>query len=954
MMCRLRLCRPDWAAFESSAHPLSQSCQINFNENFSSILACDNPTLALDAQTERQNQTPCSGSSNMTYLHANDSIEGALDHSAVAPELMLDTSGNDLIVRVRSGNGLTTDVYQLSGGVLSHVTDETRPPTYETGTLGGRDLALETDQLNALQSGPLGQAGSFYSDTTGFAGDRVLVLHTQMDGQSIYVAAVAGQAGLYSFTRGSDGSLQQIQSVQDTSTTYANDPGALASWVSMSATYVFVASQYEAGVTAYQLEDDGSLSAQDSFGAEEGFGVSRITQLATIEVAGHAYLVVAAAGTSSLSVLRLDADGTMTLVDHLIDSLDTRFAGITMLETVVVNDVTYLLVAGQDDGLSLFTVLPDGTLLHLDALADSYSTGLVNVNSILTVPNATGFDVFVTSELDAGLTHLTVDLGQGSGVTQGTTDDDTLTGGSGVDHMVGNAGNDTLYGGAGQDIILGGAGQDILYGGAGGDLFVLDADLGHDQISDFVLGEDRIDVSAWDGLATLPQLTITSVTGGALIEFGLWSLTILTQDGTSLSYDDFLQTDVFGIRRLPQVTPPKDDPDDPGTEDADTLIGTQDGDVLSSYGGNDVIYGDDGGDILYGGTGDDRLFGEDGADQIYGGDNTDYVYAGHGEDHVYGGEGSDTAYGGAGNDVLYGEGGHEYIYGNDGDDRISGGTGADRLYGNSGNDSITGDSSTDTLYGGDDDDHMAGGTGEDVVYGGAGNDSLFGNTGVDTVYGDAGDDFISPGNGVDTVYGGAGNDHIIARTGYDTVWGGSGDDSIFGSEGQDLLFGDGGNDYLSGGYGYDTVYGGGGEDLVYGNIGEDVLYGGGMNDYLYGATGNDAVYGGDGDDVLFSSQGRDTLDGGTGDDQLAGGSLNDLFQFGLNHGHDRIIDFELTWDTLQLDQGLWSGTLTATQVVAQFATVIDGDVVFDFGDGNSITIENYTSTAMFEGVISLV
>jgi Ca2+-binding RTX toxin-like protein len=71
--------------------------------------------------------------------------------------------------------------------------------------------------------------------------------------------------------------------------------------------------------------------------------------------------------------------------------------------------------------------------------------------------------------------------------------DDTLVGTDSADLVQGLGGNDELYGAGGDDRLEGGAGDDTLTGGAGADTFV--ASQGNDIISDFVIGEDRLDLS---------------------------------------------------------------------------------------------------------------------------------------------------------------------------------------------------------------------------------------------------------------------------------------------------------------------------------------------------------------------------------------------------------------------------------------------------------------------------
>lgn len=95
--------------------------------------------------------------------------------------------------------------------------------------------------------------------------------------------------------------------------------------------------------------------------------------------------------------------------------------------------------------------------------------------------------------------------GQGNDIINGDKGDDLLKGGGGNDTINGGAGNDRLFGKGGHDIIIGGdgddflrgqGGHDTLTGGAGADVFVFDGK-GEDKITDFTLGEDKLQLSAW-------------------------------------------------------------------------------------------------------------------------------------------------------------------------------------------------------------------------------------------------------------------------------------------------------------------------------------------------------------------------------------------------------------------------------------------------------------------------
>jgi Ca2+-binding RTX toxin-like protein len=79
---------------------------------------------------------------------------------------------------------------------------------------------------------------------------------------------------------------------------------------------------------------------------------------------------------------------------------------------------------------------------------------------------------------------------------------ENVTGGNGNDTITGNSMSNILIGGAGNDLLKGGAGNDILTGGTGSDIFSFGgsgfasvAAIGIDKIQDFVIVEDKIQLS---------------------------------------------------------------------------------------------------------------------------------------------------------------------------------------------------------------------------------------------------------------------------------------------------------------------------------------------------------------------------------------------------------------------------------------------------------------------------
>lgn len=136
--------------------------------------------------------------------------------------------------------------------------------------------------------------------------------------------------------------------------------------------------------------------------------------------------------------------------------------------------------------------------------------------------NGTGNALANTILGNAGDNRLNGDAG--SDKLFGGAGDDSVFGDSGNDTLSSGSGNDLLYGGIGNDVIVGATGADSLYGGAGRD--VLTGDVGAtggyddvfvfqkitdsannalaDRITDFHIGEDKIDLSAIDAKSTTP------------------------------------------------------------------------------------------------------------------------------------------------------------------------------------------------------------------------------------------------------------------------------------------------------------------------------------------------------------------------------------------------------------------------------------------------------------------
>ncbi|WP_207102340.1 calcium-binding protein [Paracoccus shandongensis] len=674
-------------------------------------------------------------------------------------------------------------------------------------------------------------------------------------------------------------------------------------------------------ISTHAISAGGILGAGTMHVAAEGTGYYVPSDIAALQFGGRSFVVVAGATSSSLSVFQIGKTGALTTTDHIVDELTTRFQSVTALATAVVDGRGFVIAGGADGGISIFTLLPDGRLLHLQTIADTADMVLGKVSAIEAQVIGGRIVLLVTSDGETGVTQLVVDpgaIGQtglaGAGVVTGSDKDDLL---------VATGATTQLKGGAGDDILVTGQANIKLTGGAGADIFAITRFDGRVVIADYEPGVDQLDLSMLGMIRSTWQLKFAPQSWGMRIVYGNSVLEVRTLSGQSLAPTDF-GNGMFPIGHywLPELdplligTPPTTVGKWVfGGEGADQLLGAGGPDVIQAGAGNDTVsagagadtvHGQAGNDQLRGGEDGDLLLGQGGHDTLFGDAGNDSLLGHGGNDLLWGGTGNDTLRGGSGNDLVYGGTGHDLLLGEDGNDTLSGEDDNDRLEDSGGDNHLIGGRGNDTLIAGAGLDQLWGEDGNDLLQGGGGNDLLYGQDGNDTLWGGLGNDRLEDGRGNNQLNGEGGNDTLVAGAGLDLLRGGvghdilhagAGNDRLFGDDDNDQLFGDGGADLLDGGAGNDLLYGGEGNDLLNGGLGQDSLQGQDGNDALtdlwgdnrlWGQVGNDTLRAGAGLDWLFGGIGNDMLFGGAGNDRLLGEAGND--RLWGEAGHDVLTD----------------------------------------------------------------
>lgn len=594
-----------------------------------------------------------------------------------------------------AAGGITT--FALHEAEIADLVSQEAYTTYTRSFVGaehGEDLlSIPLVRLNNVldqaDSGPEGAAVSaqVFLKNSGFAGSEMKLLAVQLDAGTFVYAGLYGSPGIATYRMTGSTSMALESMTSDTSAAHLGDVSAMASCRIDDKPWLFSASAGENGITSFRIRPDGSLQISDNLGTGQGLFVAAPSAIETVHLGAEAFLVVAASGSSSLSVLRVDAEGKMQVVEHIVDSLDTRFANVTALEIVTVGDRVFVVAAGSDDGLTLFTLLPGGRLLQLSSLSDSDAMNLANVSALAAVRIGAEIQIFASSQLEPGISQFSIDLSNLGEVLDGRAVDDRLTGGALQDLLAGRSGDDVLFGGLGDDILMDGAGKDRMTGGVGADQFVLTYDGQADTINDFEAGVDRLDLSAWPMFYSAGQLSIVSTGQGARLRFGSEVIEVISADRSPLTLADFVTGAILNLQRPPGSL------EGPGL----SLKGTAAADVMIGAGGDDMMTGSAGEDWIMAGEGTDTMvFSSRSAGLVLDlkqpGKNTgeargdDYdgveIFRGTGQgDRMSGDVGDNSFYGSDGNDWLRGRGGDDDLGGGAGVDRIVGGKGADQLSG---------------------------------------------------------------------------------------------------------------------------------------------------------------------------------------------------------------------------------------------------------------------------------
>lgn len=415
--------------------------------------------------------------------------------------------------------------------------------------VGGQDLLMGFDRMTArvtLQQmdGTAGlTAPSFLRLGNGDAVEATQMTHFYMGGATWLVGVDADRDSISLYRLGETATATRTDGVSDTAKSHVSHVSDTVTVNVGSTHYIVAASAHENGMTSYSVSSDGSLRMVDSIGTQDGLWSTGLADLTAVEVGGETYMIGVGTQSGTLAAVRINPAGVFFVTDVEIDDRNSRFQGVSAVDTFTAQGRDFVIVGGTDGGISMFELMPGGTFFHHTNAVQTTDWNIGSITEITAHVSGGEVKVFLAGAGDGGLAELSMSLADLGTRWAGTQGNDAYSGTAGHDMISGGSGDDRLNGGAGNDILHAGTGEDRLTGGAGADVFIFTADGSTDRIEDFELGIDRIDLSEWGMIYDISALTISSHNTGARIRFQDEEIRVISEDGEPIEAHEFTQGD---------------------------------------------------------------------------------------------------------------------------------------------------------------------------------------------------------------------------------------------------------------------------------------------------------------------------------------------------------------------------------------------------------------------------
>ncbi len=216
---------------------------------------------------------------------------------------------------------------------------------------------------------------------------------------AIYLfTAATHDDGIGVFSVSAGGVLNQVDAVNDNGTLYLDGVRGLTTAVISGTTYLFATGATDDGVSVFSVSDGGILNNVDNVGNNNTLHLEKPNLVTTTKYFGATYLFVGGSdnhqgsnGNQGISVFSVSDAGVLTNVNNVADNSILKLNTIFGMTTATFGLLNYLFIgAGHpDDGISVFSILPDSTLTNVDNVSDN-STLRLNGLSNLKIASISG------------------------------------------------------------------------------------------------------------------------------------------------------------------------------------------------------------------------------------------------------------------------------------------------------------------------------------------------------------------------------------------------------------------------------------------------------------------------------------------------------------------------------------------------------------------------------------
>lgn len=571
-----------------------------------------------------------------------------------------------------------------------------------------------------------------FADTVSTSVDNAMgVVTAEVNGTTYVYVASRDENAIQVFTIDGNGTLSAVDRTLDDAVLPLDGVFSLDVVTVGDKQFILASGIDDEGLAVFRIRNDGKLVNTDVVDDGPALFLRDVFDVHTVQVGSKTFVYAGSSYEDGISAFQLSAQGKLTSVDTVLDDADLNLNYVTDLDSVEVDGTSFLIATGYYDGVSVFKIKANGTLVNTDNLSDDATVELSGPQAITTTVIGNKTYVYIGAYGDRGISVFTINK----------------------NGKLNNVDNYALSNYPEDLDLVEIDGQKILFVTDE----VYDTILAYQVNSDgsLELIDSVSDSSDADLLINAPQhSSVVEVDGNFFL-----ITTGAADNGVS----------VFQIGGGEDALT--------GTSSADTIIGGASDDDLLGRGGNDKLFGGDGTDVLVGRVGNDLLNGGAGGDILIGGkgkDTADYTGSSAGVtvktdgsvakggdangdillgiENLTGSSKGDNLTGDAGKNVLRGEGGGDVLKGLAGNDKLFGDAGNDNLQGGDGKDKLNGGGGKDKLTGGADNDVLKGNNGSDTLDGGGGNDKLLGGGGADDLTGGIGDDVMNGGGGADVFH----------------------------------------------------------------------------------------------------------------------------------------------------------------------------------------------------------